>query len=853
MAVAGDVMIRLALDVAEFTKGMSEATRKLDELGAKSEQQAKKVEGFAESAKSAFGALKGLAAASGVAVAFSKIAEEVDKVKASVLKLGEAADAVGLTVSQYQGLSEAASAAGMKTDALAAAYARFDGAVKSALGGNKAQIDAFDKLGIKLLDAQGNIRSTTSLFEDFARKVGATRDDLARQNLEQAFLGTSGGKVDAALRNIAGGFDTMAARVKGAGREIDDVAVAKLGDLEKRAAEAKEKWDSFWTIPIATVETRWAERKTAILEESKSIVQLTKDYGVLAGVRAMIAQEPSMRDAKPGEGPKLPDAFQWKDLLGILANDVPKAMDEADVKAKVLTQSIADLSEKTDDSRRKWLEANEALANAIRVYGAGSAQVNVLKRDVEGLTAAIEKQTQELDKLTTGRINAAIAGGQNDMPKPPPVTPRDFGRDQWGNGRQPPATVTGGAGAGGGRTVSDTLDNQIEKYKAMGDAAKRAYDEVIKGSDKSIEQVQREVGARVEAENAIAKLLGKDRLSKQDMENPAIQKQVEQLKAQVIVYKEADALLKQREQDMIRAREVEEQYGDGTQALTRRTVELNREFATGRMSAEAYARAMKALKEQVAEAANEAKRGDNDFGSLAAGFENAAKRYAKAHDMFSTGEQVFQATTDAMGEALDVLAGKSKKSFGEIAASFADMLAKMALQAAMSQVFKAIFGGGGGLGSGSGILNIGGIGANASPAAAVGPVGASSGGMFSGIGSWLGGLFGAAGGGDVPAGQPVRVGEKGPEILIPQVDSTVMPAGSFAPADPWGSAGGNAGAVTIHNYGGGDVRAERQPDGSLAIVVERVRQAIARDVSRGGNLVSNALERSYGVSRAARA
>jgi tape measure domain-containing protein len=60
--------------------------------------------------------------------------------------------------------------------------------------------------------------------------------------------------------------------------------------------------------------------------------------------------------------------------------------------------------------------------------------------------------------------------------------------------------------------------------------------------------------------------------------------------------------------------------------------------------------------------------------------------------------------------------------------------------------------------------------------------GFSLGGVFGGIGSWLGGLF-RADGGPVTAGQPYIVGERGPEWFVPRQSGMVLPNG-VAPGGP---------------------------------------------------------------------
>jgi hypothetical protein len=52
-------------------------------------------------------------------------------------------------------------------------------------------------------------------------------------------------------------------------------------------------------------------------------------------------------------------------------------------------------------------------------------------------------------------------------------------------------------------------------------------------------------------------------------------------------------------------------------------------------------------------------------------------------------------------------------------------------------------------------------------------------GALGGALSWLTGLLGFAEGGSPPVGRPSIVGERGPELFVPQVAGTVIPAGGW--------------------------------------------------------------------------
>lgn len=86
-------------------------------------------------------------------------------------------------------------------------------------------------------------------------------------------------------------------------------------------------------------------------------------------------------------------------------------------------------------------------------------------------------------------------------------------------------------------------------------------------------------------------------------------------------------------------------------------------------------------------------------------------------------------------------------------------------------------------------------------------------------------------------GQLGVMGEAGPEAIMPL---------KRGPDGRLGVAGG--GNISIHNYSGAQVKVERDRD-DVRILIEQVRAQIANDVSRGGNMVSGALERAYGVRR----
>ena len=157
-----------------------------------------------------------------------------------------------------------------------------------------------------------------------------------------------------------------------------------------------------------------------------------------------------------------------RDIQGIFANEVPKAIDATKTATKIWGETIAENQKNIDDLNVKLGETNQQLQDAVRLGGWQSANARMWLDVQRAITVEIEKGVAAQQKLVTAQINAQIGRPQ----EPPPVTPRDFGRDKWGkDGKQPPAVATGGGG--GGRTDEDTIEAQIKRYDELGNRPRR--------------------------------------------------------------------------------------------------------------------------------------------------------------------------------------------------------------------------------------------------------------------------------------------------------------------------------------------------------------------------------------------
>jgi len=114
-----------------------------------------------------------------------------------------------------------------------------------------------------------------------------------------------------------------------------------------------------------------------------------------------------------------------------------------------------------------------------------------------------------------------------------------------------------------------------------------------------------------------------------------------------------------------------------------------------------------------------------------------------------------------------------------------------------------------------------------------------------GSGSFLS-MLGFAGGGDPPLGRASLVGENGPELFMPHSAGTIIPNSKL---------GGGSDIVVniIESPGNGGQTARRSTGGVdyLDVFVEKVKNSLAGDITRGAGVVPNAMASTYGLNRVA--
>jgi hypothetical protein len=742
MAIAGDIIIKLAADFAEFAKGMTDSAKLLDDFGKKADGIGKQIEG-------AFNTIKRAAVVTALVDAVKQVIDEIDRLETKFTGIAEQASKLGTSFNSFEALRVAAMQSGISVDDLTNIMTRLKGVTEQAIQGNAATIQSLNKLGVTILDNNGKLRSQEEINRLLAEAFAKMPPGIEKMRLEYQLLGEAGEATDKKLALLASDISDAAQR-------IADSGLAKVTEdlkkIEDRSKAAREQWDLLVGHFALEAKAGFLDGWTTGLERLNAAIiafNLTKLENLM-----QVLQNPVQ---SLGKFLLDPDSIKTRlEELDKLADKQKAAMDAAQSNSGGVSS---------------WFKQDaEAARNA---YYDTLAEINRIKVAADQL----------------GRGNYPPEGGPGAVP---------FGKFR-DKGSNPPAV---GGGGGGGRNDIETIDTLIARYAKMQAAADAATATVRGNTTADV----RDLGLVIEAQQAAADAVAKiEARLKTKVPTPLI----DALQQQIFLAKEAQAEQQRSLQYAQQAVATQDKLGDSTDGLQHAVHDLNKQWDSGRLSQVAYTRSLKQIEEQQEQVRLQSKRYDDDLGSLAAGFQSAAQAFARSNDLYTQGGQIFTAGMQAMGDGLDALVGKSSKSFEQIAADFALMLAKMALYAALSKIFTTVFGDAFSGGMASAGLPGSPYFGPPNPAAIYTP---------------------RAGGGDVYPGQSYTVGEYGPERFVPQA------AGRIEPLN-----GGNGAGTVVINLDMKQAQGARDPSAALEFgrkVKAAVVDVIANEKRPGGSLYS---------------
>lgn len=181
--------------------------------------------------------------------------------------LGEQSAQLNLSAEALQAYRFEAAQNGIGVGQLDQAMIRLTATLGTASKGGEEQIKMFDRLGVKILDANGELRGTEELLPEIARGLLAVGSETQRNALLTEMFGRSGARMVTMLQSWASGNETLIASAKKQGGVLEAEVIAawdKLSDQLVRTGLAADNALARIGAPVAT----WALEKVETLLKS---------------------------------------------------------------------------------------------------------------------------------------------------------------------------------------------------------------------------------------------------------------------------------------------------------------------------------------------------------------------------------------------------------------------------------------------------------------------------------------------------------------------------------------------------------------------------------------------------------
>lgn len=453
MATVNELLIKLEADTTQLRRAFDQADRRVDQSSKSMAKSLSVIDGGIAGLGASF--LRLVPALSVAAVAsFAKAALD------SAGGLGELSEQVGISTDTLQAYQYAAVQAGVKNEELDKSFQRLRRSIGDAVDGDKIALEAFNALGVGVLDASGNVRSSEEVFLDLADAYQNAENKALFFSKAQDILGRSAQQLAPLLAGGRQGLDDFTESARKAGVIIDKDLIAAADKASDRIAALTFKLAAFGKIAVSEL-TRLgqlgAEGFLAQDEKSLERIQLELDaatkkadefrkrvsnrqeQGLPAGLdqaelakwERLVAVLQARRDFLSGPPPRVaeppapagptsnPQSKEETDAIQAATTALEKKVAAQKAEADGQFQSAAAKAEAqaTEETlialRAKGIQGlNDEQKALISALGVQVQRIEAQKTEIENVKAHAQSLNEYIDNATAAANAEAVLSGE---------------------------------------------------------------------------------------------------------------------------------------------------------------------------------------------------------------------------------------------------------------------------------------------------------------------------------------------------------------------------------------------------------------------------------------------------------
>ena len=218
-----------------------DAEKSADKFGDEVEDAGNQSDDSSKKFQALGGVVKGVAA--GMAAAMAAVGTTIVAIGNKLIDFtkqgAEYADNV-LTQSQVTGIATdklqeymyAAELVDVSVDTLTGSMAKQIKSMKSAQGGSKSMVEAYEKLGVEIMNADGTLRDSDEVYWEIIAALGAMENETERDALAMTILGKSAQELNPLIEAGADKMEELGKQAREAGYVLSDDLLAAYGNLD---------------------------------------------------------------------------------------------------------------------------------------------------------------------------------------------------------------------------------------------------------------------------------------------------------------------------------------------------------------------------------------------------------------------------------------------------------------------------------------------------------------------------------------------------------------------------------------------------------------------------------------------
>lgn len=146
----------------------------------------------------------------------------------------------GLSVERLQELQYASELVDVSIDQIADALKSMIGTMKDAASGTGDAAEAYKRLGVRVTDAQGNLRDSNEVFDEIIRRLSEVKNPTERAALAMKIFGEEAGRLNPLIEDGGKKLKQLSKEAHDMGYVMSDETVSSLGALD----DAMQRFDN---------------------------------------------------------------------------------------------------------------------------------------------------------------------------------------------------------------------------------------------------------------------------------------------------------------------------------------------------------------------------------------------------------------------------------------------------------------------------------------------------------------------------------------------------------------------------------------------------------------------------------